>query len=260
MDSEGKPPDPALLLFPGLVVLGSFLLYGPAEAMVHAIPVSGAAWPLYALFTAALFLLAGWGLLRMKRALGPPRALLALSIALLAASAVLYLWAFDLALGNVQGRGNPVLFTLPNPVPGLLTVGPEFKLATYHAVIFGGFFPLLYWALALPLLGMPRAFLRLFVAWLGWGALGLTYQDWFYFVAHPAQSLVQGGRYGVYFSHWLGPVPTFYAVAHLWAFGMFWLAWRGSPAAPALKGAWSRVGLLAASGVALTLAKPLWAG
>lgn len=250
------------LLLPGLVVLGTFLLYGPAEAMIHATPLSGTALPLYALFTATLFLLAGRGLLRMKRALGPPRALLALSVALLAVSAVLYLWAFDLALGNVQGQGNPVLLTLPNPVPGLLTVGPEFKLATYHAVIFGGFFPLLYWALALPLLGatgVPRAatLLRLFVAWLGWGGLGLTYQDWFYFVSHPTQSLVPGGRYGVYFTHWLGPVPTLYLAAHIWGLALLGLA---TPSRPALKRAGLWIALFAASGVVLTLAKPLWAG
>ncbi|MEM3085714.1 MAG: hypothetical protein QXO51_05205 [Halobacteria archaeon] len=258
-------PAPALFLLPGLVTLGCFLLYGPAEAMIHASSLSGAALPLYALFTIALFLLAGWGLLRMKRVLEPPRTLLALSIALLAASAVLYLRAFDLAAGNVQGRGNPVFLSIPNPVPGLLTVGPELKLATYHVVIFGEFFPLLYWALALPLLwapGVPRlgTGLRLFAAWLGWGALGLAYQDWFYFVAHPTQNLVPGGRYGVYFTHWLGPVPTFYLVAHLWAFGMLWLAWRGTRAAPRLGRGWALVGLFAAGGVALTLAKPAWAG
>lgn len=257
------PPDHRTLLLPGLVVLGCFLLYGPAEAMIHAIPLSGAAALLYSLFTVALFTLAGWGLLRMKRSLGPPRALLVLSMVLLAASVVLYFRAFDLAFGNVQGRGNPVFLTLPNPAPGLLTVGPEFKLATYHVVIFGGFFPLLYWALALLLFGgaeVKRLFLRLFAAWLGWGALGLTYQDWFYFVAHPTRDLVVGGRYGVYFTHWLGPVPTFYVVAHLWAFLLLWLAWRGTPVAPRLLHTRMFVGLFATVGVVLTLVKPLWAG
>lgn len=263
-EERGGGTSPLLFLAPGLVVLGCFLLYGPAEAMLHVAPVSPLSLGLYGLFSGALLLLWTWGLRHMVRALAPGRLPVLLSLALLALSLPLYLRAFDLALGNTLGRGNPMLLSIPNPAPDLLTVGPELRLATYHVVIFGTFFPLLYWGLALPLFARAarRAglLLRLFAAWLGWGALGLTYQDWFYFVAHPERDLVPGGRYGVYFTHWLGPVPTFYLVAHLWGFALLWLAWRGSPARTELRRAWAWVGLLAAGGVALTLAKPAWAG
>lgn len=255
-----SPPDPALWLTPGFVLLGCFLLYGPAEAMLNFSRESAAAWVPYAAFSAALFLLWGWGLLRMGSDPSLRGRLLRVGIPH-ALALPLYLWTVAL----VKLQANPVFLSLPNPAPGILAVGPELKLVTYHVAIFGLFFPLLYWALALPLfrgaeMGARERFLRLFVAWLGWGALGLTYQDWFYFVSHPTEDLVPGGRYGVYFTHWLGPVPTFYLAAHLWAFGMLWLAWRGTRAAPRLRRTWVAAGLLAMAGAALTLAKPLWAG
>jgi hypothetical protein len=242
------------------VVLGCFLLYGPAEAMLNFSRESAAAWVPYVAFSAALFLLWGWGLLRMGATRAPSRRLLSAGIPF-ALALPLYFWTVVL----VKVQANPVFLTLPNPAPGILAVGPEFKLVTYHVAIFGLFFPLLYGALALPLfrgveMGARERLLRLFVAWLGWGSLGLTYQDWFYFVAHPTEDLVPGGRYGVYFDHWLGPLPTVYLLAHLWALGMLRLAWRGTRTAPRLGRAWAVVGLFAVTGAALTLVKPLWAG
>lgn len=249
-------PDHRTLFLPGLFALGCFLLYGPAEAMLLSARLRPWALPLYAGFSAALFLLWGIGFLTLRRSVASGRYLLALLAG--AAAVTAYVQAFLLALGNVEGRGDPTLLSLANPAPDLLTVGPALEIKIYHAVIFGLFFPLLYFSLAL--LGGPGVGtgLRLLVAWLGWGALGLTYQDWFYFVAHPTQSLVPGGRYGVYFDHWIGPVPTLYLAAHLWGLALLGLAaWRSQ--SDVRRAAWG-LSLAAGSGVVLTLAKPLWAG
>ncbi|AEH24691.1 hypothetical protein PYCH_10080 [Pyrococcus yayanosii CH1] len=57
--------------------------------------------------------------------------------------------------------------------------------------------------------------------------IGLTYQDWFWFLTHPRGHLTCGSRYGVYFTWWVkfGPfcLPGMYIVNVLAGLGLLFI-------------------------------------
>ncbi|MBI4362199.1 MAG: hypothetical protein HY558_03405 [Euryarchaeota archaeon] len=257
---------PRYLLVPGAVLLVCFAFFGPAEAMLHLYFRHPLAGPLVMVFTGLILLAWGLGLWLLGRPLGLslPGALPSVGVLILAL--LLYPSAVSIAIQVGSGGVDPILFEMPNILPALFSTGDQILLRVYHGYIFGLFFPLLYLGLCLPLLMAVSSFervdmaLRLFVAWLGVGALGVTLQDWLYFASHPEYSLVVGNRYGVYFTHWAGFIPTVYALAYLWGAVWVGLAGRHHAGHTGQKGFLVILTILSLAALGLTLSKPLWMG
>jgi len=113
---------------------------------------------------------------------------------------------------------------VPNVAPWLFTwVGCRdyVPVDAYHLILFGVGFLSLVTALVVPTwisLRTVKASVAVTVACLGALIIGLSYQDWLWFVSSPTAHLTCGSRYGVLFNQWicLGSVgvPTMYVVAH----------------------------------------------
>ncbi len=136
---------------------------------------------------------------------------------------VVFLGCYAVAAELVNLESVEVL-RIPNVAPWLFTwVGCRnyIPVDAYHLILFGVGFLSLVIALVIPTwisFRTVKVSVAVTVACLGALMIGLSYQDWLWFVSSPAAHMTCGSRYGVFFNQWicLGSVgvPAMYVVAH----------------------------------------------
>ncbi len=222
-DSEEVGVPPSTLFVPCYVILIALSLYGPIEYMYmsHLCAESDLLHVLTCVALNIAFLacvVIGWVYMLSKAVINTfPR--LAVCVAPLA----VFLGCYAVAAEIVDLEHVEVL-RIPNVAPWLFTwVGCRdcVPLDAYHLILFGVGFLSLVTALVVPTwisFRAVKASAAVTVACLGALIIGLSYQDWLWFVSSPTAHLTCGSRYGVFFNQWicLGSVgvPAMYVVAH----------------------------------------------
>ncbi len=218
-EGAGIPAD--VFFIPCYIILVALSLYGPIEyAYMSRLCMKDFIHVLICLFLNLVFLgciVFGW-LYMLDRTRIKDVSRLASSIVPL----LLFLGCYVVGI-RIIDLENIEIIKIPNIAPWLFTwekCRNYLFIDPYHLVLFGIGFLCLIVAFAAPI-GFSygvKAFITALVAYFGALIIGLTYQDWFWFVWSPVSSLTCGSRYGVFFNQWICwgyiEIPTMYVIAH----------------------------------------------
>ncbi|NVM30538.1 MAG: hypothetical protein HWN65_16985 [Candidatus Helarchaeota archaeon] len=231
--------DWKLFYFPLMILLTGYILFGKLEIMiVHSSDSSPFGWAEYLqyfIFVLIMFVSFGVGYILFYKFLTKNQhssnnlKILYVGILTLVVAFVMYNICEEFM--GVYGDGfNPVAIKIPNFLSWFISYvdySSFIEISWYHILIFFIFFPLIgYGFTIMDYLHFKdkKRTLRLLIMFFGAHILGLMWQDFYTWVAHPTDYLAFGEQYGVYFDQWLGPIPIIYVVANCLGLGIIWLA------------------------------------
>lgn len=236
-DLMDQKRDWKLFYFPLMILLTGYILFGKLEIMINnssdSNPFVWTDYLQYFIFVLIMFVSFGVGYILYYKFLTKNHdnnlKILYVGIITLVVAFVIYNVCEEFM--GVYGDGfNPVAIKIPNFFPWFISFGDYssfIEIYWYHILIFFVFFPLIGYGFTimdyLHFKDLKRTF-RLLVMFFGAHILGLMWQDFYTWVAHPTDYLAIGERYGVYFDQWLGPIPIVYVFANCLGLGIIWLA------------------------------------
>ncbi len=219
-EEDGIPAD--VFFIPCYVILFSLSIYGPIEYayMSHSYMIDFI-HVLICLFFNLVFLgciVLGWLYMLVRTHIKDPSRIVLSAVPLLL---FIGCYAVGIRIIDLEHTG---IIKIPNIAPWFFTwekCRNYLFIDPYHLMLFGIGFLCLIIALVIPI-GFSygvKAFITALVAYFGALIIGLTYQDWFWFVSNPMSSLACGSRYGIFFNQWICwgyvKIPTIYIIAHI---------------------------------------------